>query len=610
MRCLGARRVLWTALLLAGCRLAGPAPPPGPVGPVVAPGSITADEQQRARELYEAAQVSFEAARYLEALRLTGDLLDRYAASDVSGAALLLSARAEHGAGAVERADALAERYLELLPDGDEQAAEVRLLQGEILADQPAIQLDRLLRMRAPANDSVVRRATEMVRAAAEALPLEVLEVVLETAPRGGIASSPAYTRLAVQLLALGDEARASDFALAAVEAGASGAELALAEGVIRGELPDSLRPVRAFEIATVLPLGGPPALASYAALLAEGIEVAVDNVLGDEYSVTLVPYDDEADPIVAAELVARLDSGSVAGVIGFLQDELLMSAAAARSDALPLISPTARSALGAGEGVYSLEGADPLAAEAVAHYAVSRALQRVAIIHPETPVAREEADTFATVAARFGIPVVGRFPYPAGATHFEAQLVAARDSLRAAEIAALGLGPDDTLRVEMLEPVGIFMPIPAEDVPFVAPQFAHFGLDTLAIEILGTSGWTDPQALEEVDPRLVSGIVATAAVGGGPDAPGYARFRDAYEALYQRTLVSSTPAVGYDAALLLLEALRPGRLQPAAVHRSFEDLDAVEGALGVYSVRDGRVVRATELVVIQDGRPVPIPPG
>jgi ABC-type branched-subunit amino acid transport system substrate-binding protein len=274
----------------------------------------------------------------------------------------------------------------------------------------------------------------------------------------------------------------------------------------------------------------------------------------------------------------------------------------------MPIVSPTARSAGGAGEGVYSLEGPDPQAAAEIARYAADRAYQRVAIILPSSQAAIEEADAFEAEAARWGVPVVQRFYYEPGATFFETQVVGARDLLRAAELRALGLGEEDTLRVETLDPVGIFVPIPREDVAYVAPQIAHFALDTLGIEVVGTSAWTDPGVLETVDPVYTDGVVATATVGAGPSAPGRLRFREAYEAHFQRSLVSSAPALGYDAALLLLEALRPGRVQPAQVHESFRNLQDVEGATGIFSVVDGRVVRRTEVVRIRDRQLEPVP--
>jgi len=271
-------------------------------------------------------------------------------------------------------------------------------------------------------------------------------------------------------------------------------------------------------------------------------------------------------------------------------------------------VSPTARTAAEAGDGVYSLEGPDPLAAVELARYAVTRAYQRVAVILPSSATAIEEADAFEAEAAFFGIPVVGRFYYEPGATFFETQIMGASDALRQAEIAALGLTEEDTLRVEMLEPVGIFLPIPREDVEFLAPQLAHFALDTLAIELVGTSAWSDPGVLEAVEPRYLNGVVASAPVGVGAFSPGMERFRVAYEEHFQRTLVNPTAALGYDAALLLLEALRPGRVGPAQVREAFRNLRDIEGATGTFSVIDDRVVRSTEVVRINNRSLDPVP--
>lgn len=361
-------------------------------------------------------------------------------------------------------------------------------------------------------------------------------------------------------------------------------------------------------EIATVLPHSGPPALAEFARLVAEGVEVAVATVLGDEYQISLIARDDQGDPSLSAESLAELENAGVAGVVGFLEDSALEQAGLAREARLPIVSPTARSATRAGAGVYSLEGSNIPAATSMGRYAANRAFQRVAIIMPDSPHAIEEADAFQEEAASFGIPVVGRFRYQPGGTFFQTEIVGASNALRAAEIRALGLGAEDTLRVEMLEPVGVFLPIPPEDVEYLAPQIAHFALDTLAIEIMGTSGWTDPQVLTSIETRYMDGVVATASVGSGSDSRGQRRFQAAYEAHFQRTLVSATPAIGYDASLLLLEALRPRLLSPNEVSMAFQELRDVEGATGIFSVIDGRVVRQTEVVEINNRSHQPVP--
>jgi len=607
------RLALAACMLAVGCQAAGPRDV-GPVGsgppePVLAPGTISRAEDAEARRLYLSAESSFESRRFMEVLRTTSDLMERYPSSSVSGAALLLSARAELGAGASERADEAAQRYLDLLPRGDPRSTGVRLIQVAAWNERPDVQLDRLLRIDDSARPEELELAIPLTRAAADSLEADELETVLATAPSDGPLAPIPQVELAVQLLEGGDMERASRLARTALQGGADEPERGVAEGVLRGELPPGRGRVTEFAVGVVLPMGGPPALAEFARQIAEGVEVAVATALPEEYRIALMQRDDEANPALSALLASELEIGGVAGAVGFLEDEALLAAGQARIEGLPIVSPTARTAGSAGEGVYSLEGPDPIAARELARYAASRAYQRVAIILPSSEAAIEEADAFQAEAARFGVPVVERFYYEPGATFFEPQVIGARDVLRAAEIAALRLREQDTLRVEMLEPVGIFLPIPREDVAFLAPQIAHFALDTLAIELVGTSAWTHPGVLESVEPIYLNGVVATSQLGSGPFSPGRERFRVAYENHFQRTLVSGTPALGYDAALLLLEALRPGRVAPEEVRESFRSLVDVEGATGIFSVVDDRIVRRTEVVQIRNRSLDPVPP-
>jgi branched-chain amino acid transport system substrate-binding protein len=605
------RLALAVCVLAAACSMSGPGTG-GARGslptPVLSTPAVTGEEAAEAERLYASAQASYEARRFFEVLRTTSELMERYPGSSVSGAALLMSARAELEAGAGERADAAAERYLGLLAPNDPRAAPVRILQAHAWEGDPALQLDRLLRIESGARDQDLDEATPLVRAATEALSTDELEAVVSAAPSDGPLAPIPQVMLAVDLLDRGDADRASLLASAALREGVGEPERSMAESVLRGELPPDRMRVRSFGIGMVLPESGPPALSEYARSVAEGVEVALATVLPEEYTVSLEERDDEANPALSALIASELELDGIAGAVGFLEDESLIAAAQARIEGLPIVSPTARTADQAGEGVFSLEGADPIAAREIARYAVARAYQRVAIILPSSSAAIEEADAFEAEAGRFGVPIVQRFYYEPGATFFEEQVVGARNVLRSAEIAALGLTADDTLHLEVLEPVAIFAPIPREDVEFLAPQIAHFALDTLGVELIGTSAWTDPGVLEDIDPLYVNGVVATSVVGGGPFSPGRERFRAAYEDHFQRTLVSTTPALGYDATLLLLEALRPGRVQPAQVLESFRNLRDVEGATGIFSVIEDRIVRRTEVVRIRNRRLEPVP--
>lgn len=574
---------------------------------VVAPGAITEADEAAAAALLADARRSFASRRMFEVVRRVDELLERYPASTVSGDALLLSARARLENGDFVAADSVAEEYLALLPADDPRIGGVRIVQAMAFENDGPRSLERLLQVPASADPDEIVMAAEMARAHADLMENEELQPVLDAAPADSPLRPLLEARLAVGLLEMNQPEAAQAYAQRAIASEVTGVEREWAEGVLMGTLPEGRGRTTAFRLGVVLPVGGPPALAEFSALVVEGIQVAVATVLGEQYDVQVELVDDEGDPERTAQAIAQLEADSVHGIIGMLQDDALLIASEARATTVPLVSPTARSAARAGTSVYSLEGAATEAATSLIGYAASRAYQRIAIVHPQTPEAVAEADAFEQAARAFGIPVVGRYAYEAGATFFEPQILAARDALRSAEIARMGLMEDDTLQVELLEPAAIFLPIPPEDVEFVAPQLIHFGMDTLAIEILGTTGWTDPSALQAVDTRHTNGVVATAAIGSGAESVGRTTFRTAYEDFFRRSLVGSAPAIGYDATLLLLEALRPGRVAHAQLERAFESLEGVEGATGVFSIVDGRVVRRTQVVRIQEREMIPL---
>lgn len=582
--------------------------PRAPEEPILEEGSIGSARQAQASELFRDAESAYEAGRAEEALRLTTRVVEEFPASTVSGQALSLQARAALRAEESETAAAAAERYVSLVGAADPRAPEMLLLRAEALSGRPGEVLETLVEVRASAEAAERERAIAMARSAVMDAGPDLLESLLRDTP----ATVPVVPVLEARLAALrfrsGDEAGASELARAALDHGAAGDDAALAEAVLDGRVPDDYFTVRTLELAAVLPLEGAPALAEFSRLVLEGIEVAAATALGPDFEVELEVHDDAGDPDRTAALVEELEQSGVGGVVGFLEEAALDIAAGARNTELPLISPTARSTDFRGSGVYTLEGVDSVGLHDLATHAASQGYQRVAFIESTSALSEEEADLFEREATRLGLRTAGRFSYADGATFFERPILAARDSLRAAEIDALGLTEDDTLHVEELEPVAVFIPVPAEDVELIAPQVTHFGLDTLGIDVLGTSGWTDSGTLREVDPRHTNGVVATAPIGAGTDAPGYLRFEEAYEEHFQRSLVSSIPAAGYDAALLLLEALTRGATGPSDMLEALEGLEEIEGATGVFSVVDGRVIRRTRVVIIRDGTLTPIP--
>ena len=109
-----------------------------------------------------------------------------------------------------------------------------------------------------------------------------------------------------------------------------------------------------------------------------------------------------------------------------------------------------------------------------------------MAIIHAAFGSSADEAAVFAETFEALGGSVLRYFPYEPGATFWESQILGAADLL----------------------PDALVLPVPAEDIPGIAPQVTFFGLDTLGIRILGTGGWTDPRVVA-VTPFALNGLPA-----------------------------------------------------------------------------------------------------
>jgi len=503
---------------------------------------------------------------------------------------------------AEERERARAEAQARTTLDQAERALEL---------PDPQAALNRLVALDRGLPVDLQERARELARGAVAALSPEDVAQVAESLPPETAVAGVVLARHARLLGATGDVQAAREAARAALESGANGPDSVTAATLLDPEaepLPPLEGMTRTARIAGVLSTSGSPSLQEYSRLVAEGIEVAAVSREGGGRAYEVLLRDDEGNATAAAQAVREVADEGALGAVGFIRDEALASAAQALADGFPLISTSARNARQAGPGAYSLAGADPVAAASLGAWAAEQGYARVAILHSQAAESVEEADAVQQALQERGTPVVGRYAYPARATFFQDQIRAAREVLRLQEIRSMNLSEEDTLFVEELDPVALMVPIPSEDVEYVAPQLTFFGLDTLGIDILGTSGWTDPQTFEVVDDRHTEGVVATAAVSAGPGAPGYRRFREAYEAHFQRTLVSSVPALGYDAALLLLEAIGQGAATPAQVRQALEAIDGLQGATGILSVVDGRILRRQDVVRIVNGGTIPTP--
>jgi ABC-type branched-subunit amino acid transport system substrate-binding protein len=536
--------------------------------------------------MLSAARAALEAERAGEAAATARRVVEGYPTTRSSGDAALLLARALEARGDADGAASAVRLYREALGPMDPRRSDALLREARLraAAGRPAPAIRLLLEIPADAPDSVRADGLRRIRGNAAELDRETLESLLESTPLGQPLRIPLAVEYARSLRLAGREEEARRYARVALDEGATGPDRAAARRLL-GETADddTVEPVR---LGALLPVSGSPALREYARAMRRGAEAAVhaSGLPGVELAVA----DDAGDPGRAADVVRSPGPGApVVGWIGPLTEDALDRAASARSGRMPLVSPTAQDTRGL-PSVYSLQGFDPGSARTLAEYAAGSGLDVVVVIHPDEPGPAYEARVFEERFTELRGSVLRTLTYPPGATYFEEQLRAA----------------------EVLRPDALVLPIPARDIEALAPQVSFFGLDTLGVNVLGTADWALDPVLESVSPRHTDGVVVATPRPPGSRPPGFSRFQAAYEERFQESVRDPLPALGYDAAALLLLALETGARSPERVRAALERVRDFQGATGTLSVEEGSIRRAHELVCLQNRESVPVEPG
>ena len=353
--------------------------------------------------------------------------------------------------------------------------------------------------------------------------------------------------------------------------------------------------------IGAIIPsLASPRAMVVSGEIL-EGIRVALD-VFGKKNERIVVPelvVISKGDQVKGVmEALEELSNSQIVGVVALLQDEVMLELSGRYENSVPIISPISSSITPDVQNMFSLASVDPGVARILAQQAFSSGLSTAAIVHSQNLESTLEAQMFTVAFQELGGSVLGSFEYPVGSTFFEEQLRA----------------------VEAIMPDVLFLPVPLGDIELIAPQVTFFGLDSLGIRVFGTAGWSEEEVLNVVDTRHTDGVVTASPFPLGEVLSSYQEFLSAYGDIYQRTLPSLIPALGYDAASILLEGIKSGAQTSEEIQEILGGLTNLPGATGLLSIKDGRVARKyfvtclqdrkkTELFPHQSSQPILMPP-
>ncbi|NJD09183.1 MAG: amino acid ABC transporter substrate-binding protein [Gemmatimonadetes bacterium] len=333
-------------------------------------------------------------------------------------------------------------------------------------------------------------------------------------------------------------------------------------------------------QLGVLVPAGGEAYLQQYSEAVLEGVKVATEelNATGD-FRVELVVRP-VADATAAAAAVRELGGTGVIGIIGPLLDANITAAAAARPDtALAVVSPTAATAFATLPNVYALNVPDTLGAAALGDFAARSGLTPVAVLRPRSGGAAALARSFANAFLRRTGGAPQELTFEPGTTNYSATL----RRLREARVKAVFAASEES------------------DLRQFLPQVSYYGVG--GAQLLATGPWATPDGLERIGLRLLEGVITTLPFLPADSAGTWGRFVRRYEEANRRSLDSAIPALGYDAAALLL--MNPGD-DAAKIARRLRAGTEVTGATGHLVPLRGSVGRRPLLVRITGGRLVP----
>jgi len=413
-------------------------------------------------------------------------------------------------------------------------------------------------------------------------------EALTELAARANSAGDdprlgPVFAQLALSYALAGQRERAQEFAARVGHARGRGRSGRLAAVLLTGGVP-AAAPIPV--AGAVMPLSGSPANREYARLFMEGVEVAAAAARRGGLPVELIVEDNRGTAHGSTQAAAALAERGAGVVLGPLRDANLSAAAAALPPEVVLFSPTAREPAVGRDGVYSLAGGDPGAARTLAAAVSDLGFLDAVVVHPRSPQQAMEAEAFAQAFSEAGGAVRHRLEYEPGTTTFE----------------------DPLGEAGLLDPEVLVVLAPPADLELLAPQIAFFELDETEVRVAGAAGWTAPRVLESVARRHTDSVVAVSpSPPSTTDADPARDFTEAYEQHFRRTLASPVPAVGYDLFRIALAAWAESWRTEVPPAQALEAMGPIEGATGIYSVVDGRLVREFFPVMILDGALQPL---
>jgi branched-chain amino acid transport system substrate-binding protein len=333
-------------------------------------------------------------------------------------------------------------------------------------------------------------------------------------------------------------------------------------------------------EVGAVLPLSGQYAI--YGGPMLEGLQLAHEQVQANEelgFEIALQIEDSASEPQQAAELARRLYSqGAVAVIGGVTTDEALAMVNAADNEGKVLLSPSASSPrlTGISRNFFRIFPSDFQEGTKMGNFAAQTLeIDSAVIVAAESPYARGIQDVFKSQFERYGGEVPAVIEYPPDTEDFTGVVE----------------------KVLEHRPVAVYIADYARNTAAIVRELRAQAFNG---KILATSAFAAPEVLAEVG-RAAEGMILTQ-TAMSPDDPAVASFVQAFQEKY-RHAPSLWAAHGYDALMVLVEAMEEGGTRPNDLWKGMRSIRNFPGATGVIQFDErGDVSKYPRTFVVEGG--------
>ncbi|HSG98830.1 MAG TPA: penicillin-binding protein activator, partial [candidate division Zixibacteria bacterium] len=383
---------------------------------------------------------------------------------------------------------------------------------------------------------------------------------------------------------------------------------LSAALGASIGRGAGTVRELDASSIVMALPLSG--RLQSYGERIERGAQLALDQRAAESaaHRLQLQAFDTHGSPVEAARIVQRAQDQSALALIGPLtSEEAAAVSAALRCGELAALAPAASQSAFTelSDHMFQMTPSPAMIGRFLAEYAyLGMPVATAAALAPNSETEREMAEAFVERFEALGGQIIAFDIFPERATDFGnfARTIKNRYLQYYQENATLITTEGDTLELDEV-PVSVgcvFIPATASQLQLILPQINYHNITTT---LIGADGMASP-SVWELKLQNVDRIVFTSLLTNDPGNEVYRDFAEAYRDRFGEA-PDRLAALGYDAAQMIIDAVRGGSTVTDAVARALADSGEREGASGWIKFGPDRINRAVALFSVVDGIPL-----